>query len=82
MLRHVKNPGIVRNILLQSYSDIFKTHHGYFLKNFAETLKTPFLQDTPGRLLPISCNKFVHKINIVSTLYLMSRNVSFVSYDP
>ena len=59
--------------------------------SFAKFLITPFLQDNFGQLLLISrgrdiqlviLNKFFHSINIVGTLYLMSRNVNFVFYDP
>ena len=49
--------------------------------NFEKCLRTPLLQDTSQFKLSI-LNRFVHLINIVSTLYLMSRDVDFVFSDP
>ena len=54
--------------------------------NFTKFLRKPFLQDTSGWLLLIfrkldiqtlKSKKLVHSVNIVGTLYLMSRNVDF-----
>ena len=61
------------------------------LINFAKFLRTPILQKAPGdcfryfknltfKLLIL--NKFVHSINIVGTLYLISKNIGLGFYDP